>query len=83
MIQQVSIPAPSQDRLQGACRHHWIIDPPMGPISRGACRHCDEVREFKNYIESAPWVDDPSALNANPRYSAVTSSEEPDEGDGL
>jgi hypothetical protein len=83
MIQQLSIPATAQDRLQSACRHHWIIEPPMGPISRGVCLHCDEVREFKNYIDSAPWSDDPSALDANPRNSAIAQSDEPDEADGL
>ena len=37
------------------CRHHWVIEAPNGPISMGECRTCGETREFKNFIESAPW----------------------------
>ena len=37
------------------CRHYWIVDPPDGPVSQGVCRYCDEVRDFKNFLEEAPW----------------------------
>lgn len=30
------------------CNHHWIIDPPDGPISRGVCKICGVHREFQN-----------------------------------
>ena len=30
------------------CTHHWIIDPPNGPISKGVCKLCGEEREFSN-----------------------------------
>jgi hypothetical protein len=33
-----------------ACLHHWIIEPPNGPLSQGICQVCQEVREFKNFI---------------------------------
>jgi hypothetical protein len=33
-----------------ACLHHWIIEPPKGPVSQGVCQICQEVREFKNSI---------------------------------
>jgi hypothetical protein len=33
-----------------ACLHHWIIEPPQGPLSQGICQVCQEVREFKNSI---------------------------------
>jgi hypothetical protein len=39
------------------CRHHWVIQPAEGPISTGMCQVCEEVREFKNYVESATWGD--------------------------
>ncbi len=35
-----------------ACLHHWVIEPPNGPLSQGKCQICQEVREFKNSI---PW----------------------------
>ena len=40
------------------CRHHWVIEAPEGPVSLGSCRTCGETREFKNFIESAPWSED-------------------------
>jgi len=36
---------------QSACQHHWVIDPPEGPVSKGTCRSCGEEREFLNYTE--------------------------------
>ena len=46
------------------CRHHWLIQPADGPVSRGVCRICGETREFKNYVESAAWGD--TRLYPNP-----------------
>ena len=34
------------------CSHHWVIEPPSGPVSLGVCQDCQETREFKNSI---PW----------------------------
>ncbi len=36
---------------RSGCQHHWVIDPPEGPVSKGACRSCGEEREFPNYVE--------------------------------
>ena len=33
------------------CVHHWIIDAPEGPVSRGMCKKCGEERDFSNYLE--------------------------------
>jgi hypothetical protein len=30
------------------CRHHWIIESPHGPTSRGRCKLCGAEREFSN-----------------------------------
>ena len=34
-----------QDEGSG-CQHHWVIDPPKGPVSKGVCRSCGEERDF-------------------------------------
>ena len=34
---------------ESMCPHHWIIDSPAGPSSRGVCRLCGEERDFQNY----------------------------------
>ena len=40
-----------EHEVQGECRHHWIIDSPAGPVSKGLCRLCGEERLFRNYQE--------------------------------
>ena len=40
------------------CPHHWIIDSPAGPVSRGVCRLCGEKGEFKNFLEGSNWSGD-------------------------
>ena len=80
MVQQASRPASGQEKVTVACRHHWIIEAPVGPVSRGVCQECSEVREFKNYIESAPWGEDSSANKAPSRLPA-DSPEDQDESE--
>ena len=36
---------------RSGCQHHWVIDSPAGPFSKGACLSCGEKRDFPNYIE--------------------------------
>ncbi len=36
---------------RSACQHHWVIDSPAGPVSKGECRSCGQERDFPNYIE--------------------------------
>lgn len=42
------------------CQHHWVIDTPAGPVSRGVCRLCGEEGEFNNFLEGTYWDDDMS-----------------------
>ena len=34
------------------CRHHWVIESPNGPMSRGFCKLCGAEREFPNSTPS-------------------------------
>ena len=85
MVQQVSRPASGEKEAEvtTTCRHHWIIEVPVGPVSRGVCQQCSEVREFKNYIESAPWGEDASGTQAAPRDSGDSSPNDSDDGDEI
>ncbi len=56
MTQNTSIPLPTQEE-DARCRHHWVIQPAMGPESQGICQSCGEIRDFKNYVEGATWGD--------------------------
>jgi len=38
---------------RSGCQHHWVLDTPKGPVSKGACRSCGEERDFPTYIEGS------------------------------
>ncbi len=49
------VPSPAnQEKLDEVvtCTHHWVIDTPEGPFSKGRCRLCGEEREFSNSAET-------------------------------
>lgn len=43
------------------CPHHWIIETPNGPVSKGRCRLCGAEREFSNSTDfsAASWTSHP------------------------
>ena len=41
-----------------SCRHHWLIDMPSGPTSRGVCKFCGEERVFENFLQDLWRSDD-------------------------
>ena len=34
---------------QEICVHHWIIEPPTGPTSKGVCKLCGAEKDFANH----------------------------------
>lgn len=57
------------------CAHHWVIDTPAGPVSRGQCKRCGEAREFLNSPDSSfYWEDDSSRKAAGETSFAVPAS---------
>ncbi len=43
--------------VKESCRHHWIIEAPSGPTSRGVCKLCGAEKEFMNFPENV-WLKD-------------------------
>ena len=39
---------PQEISGQNGCCHHWVIETPNGPVSRGECKYCHEERAFRN-----------------------------------
>ena len=70
MVQQITRPTPQKDQETGACRHHWIIDAPKGPVSRGACRLCREVRGIQELHRSGALGE-----KIHPRLSLIANSQ--------
>ena len=65
------------------CRHHWVIDAPDGPVSRGKCRACGEARDFKNTIDSTPWGEEQRAAVPEERVGVtIPLDDSPDDDDG-
>ena len=62
------------------CRHHWFIESPAGPFSKGVCRRCGLEREFKNYLEELRW-EDRSGERASSTERYVTLRRDPVEAD--
>ena len=40
------------------CQHYWAIEMPAGSTSRGRCRRCGEVRDFRNSADDYLWEKD-------------------------
>ncbi len=59
-------------------RHHWVIEPADGPLSKGVCQKCGEVKTFTNYVERHYW----SQGKAAPGISQAPDVEGSETGDG-
>lgn len=50
---------PENEFEQGpTCQHHWSIEMPAGATSKGRCRRCGEVRDFRNSADDYLWEKD-------------------------
>jgi hypothetical protein len=62
-----------------ACRHHWLIAPPGGPISVGVCKLCGAHQEFPNSLAAAGWEKDVPSERLAPSRSLASEDEGGDE----
>ena len=76
MLQQSPISISEERGTDIGCPHYWIIDAPTGPVSRGECQMCSEVRMFKNYIEAAPWGEDAHGAKSTGGESTVVRADD-------
>lgn len=54
-IQAVS---PSEAAIPAAAghAHHWVIEEAHGLESRGVCKYCGAVKDFRNWIEETDFI---------------------------
>ena len=64
------------------CCHHWVIQPADGPISNGSCQVCGEIREFKNYVESATWGDSRTTGKSSTASATAESTSDDEDSQG-
>ena len=85
--------AMSEPEIQNVsiCQHHWVIDSPNGPTSKGVCCACGQEREFQNYLEEysfgkSPYVRaagnsrSPSDIETTHRVAGENRDEDLNEG---
>lgn len=72
MIQSAAIPVSVDGEKNPKCRHYWVIQPAMGPVSQGVCKSCGETGQFENYIEGASWGE----TNGNNASKAQNSADQ-------
>jgi transposase-like protein len=48
--------------------HHWLVESPNGPKSKGRCTVCKEERYFNNWIEESSW---PKSRPAGPNQNGI------------
>ncbi|MBI2305377.1 MAG: hypothetical protein HYU86_11610 [Chloroflexi bacterium] len=56
------------------CRHHWVIDRPAGPTSRGVCKVCGEEKYFSNSQSDMDWDFDPVKELSEPSWDEMKRS---------
>ena len=86
MIVHEEAPQVASEALSApTCCHYWIIETARGPISRGECRVCHEVRDFKNSVfdmerESKDSRSRKAAQSENNNQQAAVSQAPPEIG---
>ncbi len=50
LLRQELAPTIIETEPVATCRHYWVIAPAEGPVSRGVCQYCHEIKEFHNSI---------------------------------
>lgn len=60
------------------CAHHWVIDSPSGPTSRGVCKQCGAEGEFKNSLPDGTWERDSSQSNSSENPKVLVKPEQPE-----
>ncbi len=53
------------------CSHHWLIEPPKGPTSKGVCKLCGARKEFDNQLKARS----PIAASSPSRESTTPKEE--------
>jgi len=62
MINRTKTKPKEKRSRKGKCQHHWIIETPSGPVSKGVCKYCGAVKEFQNYWQGTSWERDTSKV---------------------
>lgn len=62
-LMEKPIPVVDKEQAQVTCIHHWLIEPPEGPVSKGECLKCGDKQEFGNYFGHSMWESETEAVD--------------------
>ena len=62
------------------CVHHWLIETPDGPVSKGVCKYCGVVRYFDNTLQDKYSAESTPREMMGPEFTGE-KKEEDKEGD--
>ena len=48
-VEEIKAPT-AEEQIQDVCTHYWIIEPPIGPVSKGVCKICGSEKDFDNSL---------------------------------
>ena len=66
--------------MSTTCQHHYLIEMPNGPVSRGRCKLCGAEKEFSNvHPFSLSWEDQAEYAHAA-RAARLTADVFPERG---
>ena len=67
--------APTKAEQSKHCNHHWLIESPDGPTSKGRCKHCGAVKEFSNYLPYSSWTEEKTTARKRSRRNGEEQGE--------
>jgi hypothetical protein len=47
---------PVAETTAEAHAHHWLIEEANGEKSRGICKRCGAIKQFKNWLEDSDFI---------------------------
>ena len=55
--------AKPETKRNEVCVHHWVIEPPEGPVSKGVCKICGAEKDFHNHKAYSDWGNESSSIS--------------------
>ncbi|KKL75272.1 hypothetical protein LCGC14_2056600 [marine sediment metagenome] len=57
--------------MTAECSHHFVIETANGPMSRGVCKKCGAIQDFKNSVTEQTWMETRNTLYTGPVADSV------------
>lgn len=54
-MQSITV-APVAETAAADHAHHWLIEEANGQQSRGVCKRCGAIKQFKNWLEDSDFI---------------------------